>query len=211
MSNNGQTARDVLAENLAAIRARVGMSSAQELADKVKELGGRLDRAAISKIESKTRNVSLDEALLLAAALDVAPVHLFVALDTNVLMEIAPKVDPVPAGDAREWVRGRRPLPTTNEKTYRTAWIPEDEWEQRNARITQAASTGTTRDLLVTMRDRVAKDVENENTPARDLAALTKRLMEIVCDIEAIDARAEQEASEDAAEVEDGAFDASAV
>ena len=77
--------------------------------------------------------------------------------------------------------------------------------------VTQAASAGTTRDLLVTMRDRVAKDVENENTPARDLAALTKRLMEIVRDIEAIDARTEQEASEDAAEVEDGAFDASAV
>ncbi len=77
--------------------------------------------------------------------------------------------------------------------------------------VTKSASEGSTRDLLVSMRDRVAKDVENENTPARDLAALTKRLMEIVRDIEAIDARAQQEASEDAAEVEDGEFDASAV
>jgi hypothetical protein len=77
--------------------------------------------------------------------------------------------------------------------------------------VTQAAASGTTRDLLVTMRDRVAKDVENANTPARDLAALTKRLMEIVRDIEAIDARTEQEAGEDAAEVEDGDFDAASV
>ncbi len=77
--------------------------------------------------------------------------------------------------------------------------------------VTQAAKQGSTRDLLVTMRDRVAKDVENENTPARDLAALTKRLMEIVRDIEAIDARASQEASDHAAEVSDGDFDASAV
>ncbi len=77
--------------------------------------------------------------------------------------------------------------------------------------VTDAAKRGTTRDLLVTMRDRVAKDVENENTPARDLAALTKRLLEIVRDIEAIDARAKQGGDEDAAEVEDGEFDASAV
>ena len=77
--------------------------------------------------------------------------------------------------------------------------------------VTDAAKAGSTRELLVAMRDRVAKDVQNENTPARDLAALTKRLMEIVRDIEAIDARAEQEASEGAAKVEDGEFDASAI
>lgn len=77
--------------------------------------------------------------------------------------------------------------------------------------VTQSASSGSTRDLLVSMRDRVARDVENPNTPARDLAALTKRLMEIVRDIEAIDARSRQEAKDDAAEVQDGDFDASAV
>lgn len=77
--------------------------------------------------------------------------------------------------------------------------------------VTDAASNGTTRDLLVTMRDRVAKDVENANTAARDLAALTKRLLEIVRDIEAIDARSKQEADNDASAVEDGDFDAASV
>ncbi len=77
--------------------------------------------------------------------------------------------------------------------------------------VTQAAAKGTTRDLLVALRDRVATAVENPNTPARDLAALTKRLMEIDREIEAIDARAKQEAEEDGAEVEDGDFDESAV
>ena len=76
--------------------------------------------------------------------------------------------------------------------------------------VTDAAAAGTTRELLVAMRDRVAKDVQNENTPARDLAALTKRLMEIVRDIEAIDARAVED-GEAGADVQDGAFDASAV
>lgn len=75
--------------------------------------------------------------------------------------------------------------------------------------VTQAADVGTTRELLVAMRTRIAKAVESENTPARDLAALTKRLVEVVRDIEAIDARGEAAASD--ANVEDGAFDPSAV
>ena len=65
--------------------------------------------------------------------------------------------------------------------------------------VTQAADTGTTRELLVAMRARIAKAVEDPNTPARDLAALTKRLVEVVRDIEAIDARAHEEAKESAA------------
>ena len=76
--------------------------------------------------------------------------------------------------------------------------------------VTQAAKDGTTRELLVAMRDRTAKAVEDPNTAARDLAALTKRLMEIVRDIEAIDARALEE-GDSGASVEDGEFDASAV
>lgn len=61
--------------------------------------------------------------------------------------------------------------------------------------ITEAADSGTTRELLVAMRARIAKAVEDQNTPARDLAALTKRLVEVVRDIEAIDAREDQEAT----------------
>lgn len=61
--------------------------------------------------------------------------------------------------------------------------------------VTQAAGSGTKRELLVAMRDRIAKDVENPNTASRDLAALTKRLLEVVNDIEAMDARDEQEAA----------------
>lgn len=76
--------------------------------------------------------------------------------------------------------------------------------------VTEAAERGTTRELLVAMRSRIAKAVEDANTPARDLAALTKRLVEVVRDIEAIDARDEQEGKSDAV-TEDGIFDASAV
>jgi len=77
--------------------------------------------------------------------------------------------------------------------------------------VSEAADGGTTRELLVAMRARIAKAVEDPNTPARDLAALTKRLVEVVRDIEAIDAKDEQEGEGRAAEVQDGDFDASAV
>jgi hypothetical protein len=76
--------------------------------------------------------------------------------------------------------------------------------------VTQAAESGTTRELLAATRDRIAVAVEDPNTAARDLASLTKRLMETVRDIEAIDARDEQEAGQ-SAEVTDSAFDAAAI
>ncbi|MCX5119226.1 hypothetical protein OG992_18735 [Micromonospora sp. NBC_00362] len=76
--------------------------------------------------------------------------------------------------------------------------------------VTEAADKGTTRELLVAMRSRIAKAVEDPNTPARDLAALTKRLTEVVRDIEAIDAREGQEA-ERGGPVSDEAFDAAAI
>ncbi|MEU7609540.1 hypothetical protein [Micromonospora sp. NPDC049204] len=76
--------------------------------------------------------------------------------------------------------------------------------------VTEAADKGTPRELLVAMRSRIATAVEDPNTPARDLAALTKRLTEVMKDIEAIDARDDQEA-ERAGPVADEAFDAQAI
>lgn len=82
----------------------------------------------------------------------------------------------------------------------------------RSKSITEAANRGTVRELLAATRDRIAVAVENPNTPARDLAALTKRLMEVVREIESIDARKEQDGDEDSrSAVEDGTFNASAV
>jgi hypothetical protein len=75
--------------------------------------------------------------------------------------------------------------------------------------VTEAAKGGSTRELLAATRDRIAVAVEDPNTPARDLAALSKRLMETVREIEAIDARTEE--AESHAEVSDGKFNAEAI
>ncbi len=76
--------------------------------------------------------------------------------------------------------------------------------------VTEAADSGTTRELLVAMQTRIAEAVEDKNTPARDLASLTKRLMEVTRDIEAIDARDKQE-GERAGPVPDETFSAEAL
>lgn len=76
--------------------------------------------------------------------------------------------------------------------------------------ITQAASKGTHRELLVAMRDRIAKTVEDEKCPPRDLASLTLRLAKIAEEIKALDLSTEQEASR-GDQATDEAFDAEAI
>jgi hypothetical protein len=80
----------------------------------------------------------------------------------------------------------------------------------RKLSITEAAEAGDHRQLLAAMRERVAKTVEDPNCPPRDLAALSRRLQEINREIEAIDAKARQEASEDVSNA-DEAWDAEAL
>jgi hypothetical protein len=79
--------------------------------------------------------------------------------------------------------------------------------------VTEAASQGSRLDLLVAMRSRVATAVEDPDTPARDLAALTRRLLEIANEIAAIEAQ--QELAEDsiaaAAAMPDEPFDSAAI
>lgn len=77
--------------------------------------------------------------------------------------------------------------------------------------VTEAASKGSQRELLVAMRDRIAQAVEDSKTSPRDLAALTRRLLELTRDIEQIDARDQQEEARASGEVGDAPFDASAI
>lgn len=63
--------------------------------------------------------------------------------------------------------------------------------------ITEAAEVDDPIELLLAMRRRVAETVEDPNCPPRDLAALTRRLQEIGKEIQAMKAKAKQEADED--------------
>ena len=100
---------------------------------------------------------------------------------------------------------------TTRRKHSLTVVKPTDRAPQPKKPMTleDAAKSGSHRDLLVAMRDRIATAVQDVNCPPRDLAALTRRLNEIAKEIRALDLAAKQEADEEVPE--DVGFDAASV
>lgn len=80
----------------------------------------------------------------------------------------------------------------------------------RKPSVAQAAESGDHRQLLVAMRDRIAKTVADPECPPRDLASLTRRLQDIAREIAALDAQADDEAEVAAGDADD-TFDASAI
>jgi transcriptional regulator with XRE-family HTH domain len=134
---------------LSDVRGRRGLT-ADQLANRCQELGAtRIDRSVIAKIESRARNVSLDEAIALAAALDIALIHLISPMDDNQEVAVTPELL-VPAPAFRAWVRGQEPLPGQEDKPFRTE-VPASEWRQRSARIAaaQRGEAGARRRLRV--------------------------------------------------------------
>lgn len=76
--------------------------------------------------------------------------------------------------------------------------------------VLEAADEGSRIDELVQMRRVIARAIDNENTSARDLAALTRRQIEISKEIEALKRQRAEEAT-DAADTADEAFNAQAI
>lgn len=82
--------------------------SAQDLANRLADMGSDLNRRSISKLENGDRGVSVDEWLQLAHALAVPPPLLFLDLDTGADVEVAPGVVLHP-WLVWEWVTGSEP------------------------------------------------------------------------------------------------------
>lgn len=77
--------------------------------------------------------------------------------------------------------------------------------------IEEAAKAGSVLDELRLTRARIARTLDDPNCPPRDLASLSKRLMEIGREIEAIEAKNRQEAAEDGEASPDEEWDAEAI
>jgi hypothetical protein len=69
--------------------------------------------------------------------------------------------------------------------------------------ISEAADSGSRRDLLVALRARIALALENPTVPGRELPSLSLRLLEIVKEIEAVDAEGGGDDVSDAAATPD--------
>ena len=98
----------------------------------------------------------------------------------------------------------------TARKTLRAVAAGEKAEQKPSLTVTAAVESGSQRDQLVAMRTRIAKAIDDPNIRGADLAALSRRLLEIGREVDAIDVAAKQEAAE-GDEAADEAFDASAV
>ena len=98
----------------------------------------QLNRSVIANLESGRRsNVSIEEVLVLAYVLNVAPVHLFVPVD-GFGLRVTP-TSSVSGVVAREWVRGNFVLPAQDARRY-VAEVPDEECEPPPPKSRRAAN-----------------------------------------------------------------------
>jgi transcriptional regulator with XRE-family HTH domain len=89
--------------------------SAQALANRLADLGSKLDRRAIFKIETENRGVTVDEWLQLAHALAVPPPLLLLDLESGDQVEVAPNVALHP-WIVWGWIAGEHASPVPSER-----------------------------------------------------------------------------------------------
>jgi transcriptional regulator with XRE-family HTH domain len=101
--------------------------SQKRLAAELKRIGSPLDEAAIAKLETDRRRLTLDDALEIAAALDVSPAYLFTPQEEGSEVKIAPRKKQT-AQEVREWVRGEGPLTDTDAaRRFYESQMPKEE------------------------------------------------------------------------------------
>ncbi|WP_158642423.1 helix-turn-helix domain-containing protein [Actinomadura sp. WAC 06369] len=131
-----KTPSDIVGARVRAVRQRRGWTAAQ-LAERCTEHGApEITASVVTDLETgrrdkdtkrRRRNITVDELLALACALDVAPVHLLVPTDGNDPYLVTHDRFVRPAR-AREWVRGRHPLPWSDPRLFFSE-VPAEEWE----------------------------------------------------------------------------------
>jgi transcriptional regulator with XRE-family HTH domain len=96
--------------------------TAQALADRCAELGLPLGRPTISKLEKGLRQtITVDEVLVLAAALEVAPLLLLFPVGAEETVEVLPGVA-VPVFPAARWFTGEQPWPDGTDEAAEAWW-----------------------------------------------------------------------------------------
>jgi transcriptional regulator with XRE-family HTH domain len=110
------TPSETFAKRLAIARRARNWSQAR-LAKILDELGHPMHPTALSRIEKETRQVTIDDAVAIAAALDVALVHMIFPIHPEGKVALTPKLE-VDVAKATRWARGRQPLDPANVRMY---------------------------------------------------------------------------------------------
>ncbi len=179
MSDNVKTVKEVFGERLKALREKAGLSQ-QEVAARVAEHGGTMHQTTIMRTEKGTRNVTLNEYVLLAAALNVPPPMLLVPLGSEDRVEITPR-SRIHPHLALDWLTGDECL--TNTKRFvidRGDWLRNAEpmflWRKLRdlQEEQQAAATGVKSAEYLGDDDRIR---QARNAHAGALEALRAHLL----------------------------------
>jgi transcriptional regulator with XRE-family HTH domain len=122
---------EVFSEQMRIQRARKGWTQRQ-LAGRLATLGVVVHPTTIGKWEGGERRISLDEALAISIALDVALAHLIAGSYSELVVRrpsiaLSRKTPAVSARQLRLCIRGQQPLWGQDERRYFTEVAP-DEW-----------------------------------------------------------------------------------
>ncbi|MFB9628371.1 helix-turn-helix domain-containing protein [Nonomuraea helvata] len=184
---------------VARLRARPGpdgrRTTAQALADRCGELGLPMDRSVIAKLEKGLRqSITIAELIVLAKALDVAPVRLLFPLEEQEKVEILPGME-VAVWRAAEWFDGTDDSALEAEGWDPNTWRSPDpivlnfrwhrryleEWsatwkllvEQRKEAAAATAGEKETLTYVVTANERLLEKT------AQDLAQVRQRMRQL--------------------------------
>jgi hypothetical protein len=110
----------------------------------------------LANIETRRRDVSVDELLVLALALDVAPIHLL-APDGAIRLAITPTVSVVATDELRRWLRGEQAHPQSQARLYYEYALQYQPPTDGDATLSQYART-----VLQDAAQRLATQYESE-------------------------------------------------
>jgi transcriptional regulator with XRE-family HTH domain len=122
---------EVFAEQMRIQRARKGWTQKQ-LAARLATLGFGVHHTTVGKWESGERRISVDEALAISIALDVAPAHMLAGSYSERTVRrpriaLSRKTPAVSARQLRLCIRGQQPIWGQDERRYFSEVAP-DEW-----------------------------------------------------------------------------------
>lgn len=165
------------------LRLRKEWTSQQKLADRLSELGHAIDRSALARIERGTRGVPLDEALAIAAALEVSPLSLVLPAESGDPIAITPSIV-VTSAEARAWLRGDEPLPGQDREFFEqelpVEWIDVlvrrriQALESVVAALADAWSAESTEQITDGL-DALDEEIQRQRSEVRRLAKRTRR------------------------------------
>ncbi len=142
-----ELAGTTIARRMREVRTRRGWSQ-DDLAARIREIGGRISRPVLYKIEEgKTRShrLSVEEFLIIAAALGVAPIHLMTdpsededGAPIGAQLSITPSISMV-APHVRAWFSGNGGPPGGGDLRFYLSERPESQLRQIHAQWIDAA------------------------------------------------------------------------